>query len=87
MVYKTAGDVKRIDTSFVKEETLIDQRPVKDVKMIDNLSEFVLEAGPEDYLVRCRVTRCNRGLDRGEGCTCTCTWVWGRLVWLRKLKF
>ena len=55
------------DKSFLEKETVIEQRPVKDVKMIDNLSEFVLEAGPEDYLVRCRVTRCNRGLDRGEG--------------------
>jgi hypothetical protein len=34
-------------------------------EMIDNLREFVLEPGPEDYLVHCRVTRNNRGLDRG----------------------
>ena len=46
---------------------MIGWRRVKDVKMIDNLSEFVSECGPEDYLVRCRLTRCNRGLDRGEG--------------------
>lgn len=45
--------------------TVIGWRRVKDVKMIDNLSEFVSECGPEDYLVRCRLTRCNRGLDRG----------------------
>ena len=31
-----------------------------------NLSEFVLEPGPEDCLVRCRVTRNNKGIDRGK---------------------
>lgn len=32
--------------------------------MLDNLKEFVLETGPRDYLVRCRITRNNRGVDR-----------------------
>ena len=30
----------------------------------ENLSEFVLEPGPEDCLVRCRVTRNNKEIDR-----------------------
>ena len=33
---------------------------------IENLSEFVLEPGPEDCLVRCRVTRNSKGIDKGE---------------------
>ena len=33
---------------------------------LENLSEFVLEPGPEDCLVRCRVTRNNKGIDRGR---------------------
>lgn len=32
--------------------------------MIDNLSEFVLETGPSDSLVRCRITRNTKGIDR-----------------------
>jgi len=32
---------------------------------LENLSEFVLEPGPEDCLVRCRVTRNNKGIDKG----------------------
>ena len=33
---------------------------------LENLSEFVLEPGPEDCLVRCRVTRNNKGIDKGR---------------------
>ena len=33
---------------------------------LENLSEFVLEPGPEDCLVRCRVTRNNKGIDKGK---------------------
>ena len=33
---------------------------------VENLSEFVLEPGPEDCLVRCRVTRNNKGIDKGR---------------------
>jgi len=32
--------------------------------MTDNLGEFVLETGPRECLVRCRVTRNSRGIDR-----------------------
>ena len=32
----------------------------------DNISEFVLEPGPEDCLVRCRVTRNSKGIDKGK---------------------
>ena len=34
--------------------------------MIENLREFVVEPGPEDYLVHCRITRNNRGIDHGR---------------------
>ena len=32
----------------------------------ENISEFVLQSGPEDCLVKCRVTRNNKGIDRGK---------------------
>ena len=34
--------------------------------MIENLREFVVEPGPEDYLVHCRITRNNKGIDHGR---------------------
>ena len=37
----------------------------------NNLNKFVLEAGPEDCAVRCRITRNCRGLDKGEWCLVT----------------
>jgi len=33
--------------------------------MIDNLSQFVMETGPQDRMVQCRLTRNNRGIDKG----------------------
>ena len=35
------------------------------IRVIENLSEFVLESVPEGALVRCRVTRSRKGVDRG----------------------
>ena len=37
----------------------------------NNLNKFVLEAGPEDCVVRCRITRNCKGLDKGEWCLVT----------------
>ena len=37
--------------------------------MIENLTEFVVEPGPQDYLVHCRITRNNKGLDHGNSHT------------------
>ena len=31
----------------------------------NNLNKFVLEAGPEDCIVKCRITRNCKGLDKG----------------------
>ena len=39
--------------------------------MIENLSEFVVEPGPQDYLVHCRITRNNKGIDHGNWYTDT----------------
>ena len=36
------------------------------IRVIENLSEFVMEPVPEGALVRCRVTRSRKGVDRGE---------------------
>jgi len=36
-----------------------------EMSIYENLSEFVLEPGPEDCLVKCRITRNNKGIDRG----------------------
>ena len=33
--------------------------------MIENLAEFVVEPGPLDYLVHCRVTKNTKGFDSG----------------------
>ena len=38
-------------------------------EMIENLTEFVVEPGPQDYLVHCRITRNNKGLDHGNSHT------------------
>ncbi len=35
-------------------------------KMLDNLDEFVLEPAPQDVVVKCRITRDRKGMDRGE---------------------
>ena len=34
--------------------------------MIENMTEFVVESGPQDYLVHCRITRNNKGIDHGN---------------------
>ena len=36
------------------------------MSVFTDLSEFVLEPGPEDCLVRCKVTRSCKGVDKGE---------------------
>jgi len=36
-----------------------------EVKKMENLDQFVMETAPQDYLVHCRITRHNRGLDKG----------------------
>ena len=39
---------------------------VSEMSIYENLSEFVFEPGPEDCLVKCRITRNNKGIDRGK---------------------
>jgi hypothetical protein len=36
------------------------------IRVIENLSEFVVESVPEGAMVRCRVTRSRKGVDRGQ---------------------
>ena len=38
----------------------------RDMSGASNLNKFVLEAGPEDCIVKCRITRNCKGLDKGE---------------------
>ena len=35
----------------------------------NNLNKFVLEAGPDDCIVKCRITRNCKGLDKGRSWT------------------
>ena len=37
----------------------------RDMTGASNLNKFVLEAGPEDCIVKCRITRNCKGLDKG----------------------
>ena len=36
------------------------------MKMIEDLTEFVVKPGPKDYLLHCRITRNNKGIDHGK---------------------
>ena len=36
-----------------------------DMSLFGNSSQFVLEPGPEDSLVKCQITRSSKGLDKG----------------------
>ncbi len=35
-------------------------------KMLDNLNDFVVEPAPQGTVVKCRITRDRKGMDRGE---------------------
>ena len=35
-------------------------------EMMDNLDQFVLEPAPQGALVKCRITRDRKGMDRGK---------------------
>ena len=42
---------------------------------LDQLTKFVLEPGPEECAVKCRITRNCKGIDKGDACChrCHCT--------------
>ena len=42
----------------------------RDMTGASNLNKFVLEAGPEDCIVKCRITRNCKGLDKGGWVAC-----------------
>ena len=51
-------------------------------EMIENLTEFVVEPGPQDYLVHCRITRNNKGLDHGNSQTSLLVMPFGKVLTL-----
>ena len=50
------------ETSTLTPHSLLDTKVMSGA---NNLNKFVLEAGPEDCIVKCRITRNCKGLDKG----------------------
>ena len=60
------------DSKEVKAEGAVDKDKEEDggigalADMLDNLDSFVVEPTPQGAVVKCRITRDRKGMDRGE---------------------
>ena len=54
------------ETSTLTPHSLLDTKVMSGA---NNLNKFVLEAGPDDCIVKCRITRNCKGLDKGRSWT------------------
>ena len=60
------------DTKAIKVEGAVDKDKEEDggigalADMLDNLDSFVVEPTPQGAVVKCRITRDRKGMDRGE---------------------